>query len=292
LSDLPRRKVFKIHGSTFNVGSIVATTRDYERAYRSLSRNVLGATLKHLLATKSVLFVGYSFGDSDLNRIYRFMRREMPDVLPRSYIVTPDAPPDHSLEQATIIRTDGTYFLKMLKEELLPRGCLLPDDRYESLEATFDDVLRRHHELYYRFEARRVPAVVHSGHYQDGLIHAFERMLERRRTGEYSHVCHVEHLVRAYEDHRKELVRAKRYHDAAYVTGYPNGLLYLISDARARKALPLYFVYGSSEELRSITAFKREARRAQDLHKQAFAQARRLASMIGPGMVLSHRPEV
>jgi len=41
LWDLPRRKVFKIHGSILNLGSIVATTRDYERCYRALSRNIL-----------------------------------------------------------------------------------------------------------------------------------------------------------------------------------------------------------------------------------------------------------
>jgi hypothetical protein len=292
LWDMPGRKVFKIHGSVFNLGSIVATTEDYAKCYRALNRNVLGATLKHLLATKTVLFVGYSFGDSDFNRIYGFIAKEMEDVLPRSYIVTLDDPSDANTRGAQVIKTDATFFLRALKAQLLKKGCLLDDERWNGIGHALIDILRRHDELYERVDLRRLPAAVLCGNYQDGLIHAFERMLRQRRTGEYSHVHRVEELFRGYETRRKELVKAKRYHDVAYAIGYQNGLLFLISDDRGRKALPLYYVYGSKVELRSLTAFRREAKNAKRLHRQAYAQADRIANKWSGGIVPHHRPEL
>lgn len=292
LWDMPGRKVFKIHGSIFNLGSIVATSDDYAACYRALNTNILGATLKHLLATKTVLFVGYSFGDSDFNRIYRFISKEMADVLPRSYVVTLGDPDAANTHGAHIIKTDATFFVRCLKGKLLSRGCLLDDERWFGIAEQLFDVERRHDELYEKIDLRRLPAAVLCGHYQDGLIHAFERMLRQRRTGEYSHIHRVEQLVGKYEERRKELVRAKRYQDAAYATGYQNGLLYLLIDDRGRRALPLYFVYGSSVELRSLTAFRREAKVAQQLHRQAYAQAERIAQRWNPPMIPHHRPEL
>lgn len=52
------RKVFKLHGSMTNLGSVIATSSDYARCYRALNRGLLGATLKTMLATKTVVFGG------------------------------------------------------------------------------------------------------------------------------------------------------------------------------------------------------------------------------------------
>lgn len=63
--DFPGRKVFKIHGSITNLGTIVATEDDYQRSAEALRSGVIGSTLKHLLATKVAVFVGYSWRDED-----------------------------------------------------------------------------------------------------------------------------------------------------------------------------------------------------------------------------------
>jgi hypothetical protein len=60
---VPGRKVFKIHGSINNLGSIVATTEDYEECYERLQTGILGSSLKMMLATKTILYIGYSFSD-------------------------------------------------------------------------------------------------------------------------------------------------------------------------------------------------------------------------------------
>ena len=59
--DLPERKVLKIHGSINNIGSIIVTAEDYGKCLRRLRGNIIGSYLKLLLATKTVVFIGYCF---------------------------------------------------------------------------------------------------------------------------------------------------------------------------------------------------------------------------------------
>lgn len=292
LAGMPGRKVFKIHGSIYNLGSIVATEDDYKTCYRSLNTSVLGGTLKNLLATKTVLFVGYSFGDSDFNRIYRFIVNQMTDVLPSSYVITLDDPASSTAAGAHTIKTDAAYFLHCLKTELLPRGSLLDDERWLALPRKLIELRGARSDLYKKVSnAGKSPAVVLCRYYQDGAIHALERMLARRHTGEYSCIEGVEQLVVRYEQGTAHLAKEKRYHDAAYSTGYRNGLSYLIGGAQDRKAMPTYFVYGSDDAIRSISAFKRVAKDAQKLHRPAYEQAERILRHV-EGDVTEHRAEL
>jgi NAD-dependent SIR2 family protein deacetylase len=71
LFDLSGRKVFKIHGSIYNYGSIVATEQDYRECYKRLSTGIIGAQLKLLLMSKLVVFIGFSFSDEDFKKIYQ-----------------------------------------------------------------------------------------------------------------------------------------------------------------------------------------------------------------------------
>lgn len=66
--DTGGRKVFKLHGSISNFGSVIATDEDYRRAKRQLERGTLGAALKLMLATKTIVYIGYSFSDYDFLR--------------------------------------------------------------------------------------------------------------------------------------------------------------------------------------------------------------------------------
>lgn len=143
--DLPQRKVFKIHGSLNNVGSIVATEDDYRRCYRNLRSGVLGATLKHLLATKTVLFVGFSFSDPDFGHIYRLLQRQLGDVLPPQFIVTRGGTELAArFPAATVIDTDGTFFVSTLKNELVARGAMLPDENLVRAGAMYAKVADEH----------------------------------------------------------------------------------------------------------------------------------------------------
>lgn len=61
LQDTPERLVFKLHGSIYNYGSIVATEEDYRNCYRRLSTGIIGAKLKILLVSKTLVFFWFFF---------------------------------------------------------------------------------------------------------------------------------------------------------------------------------------------------------------------------------------
>jgi hypothetical protein len=64
---LPGRKIYKIHGSIGNVSTIIATLEDYKRREEELKGSLIGGTLRHLLGTKVVVFVGYSLRDDGVH---------------------------------------------------------------------------------------------------------------------------------------------------------------------------------------------------------------------------------
>lgn len=68
LIDDKKRKVYKIHGSIDNVGTLIMTEDDYERCYNELNKNLIGSKLKELLSRKTVVFIGYSLEDDDFKK--------------------------------------------------------------------------------------------------------------------------------------------------------------------------------------------------------------------------------
>jgi NAD-dependent SIR2 family protein deacetylase len=283
------RKVFKIHGSISNWGSVVATEADYERCYRRLRAGVIGASLKHLLATKRVLFVGYSLHDNDFARIYRFLGRELGEVLPRSYIVTLDEEMEVAHPNSRVLLTSGEYFLLRLKERLVAQGVMLPDVVFGRIALKLRQVDDAHARLS-EIVMRERPEVIYAHSYQDGLIHAFERILARAKTGEYSSPEHVRAVVEAYDPIRRRKLREKAYWDVAYIDGYTNGLVALLVEEDMLDALPIYYMFGAGELL-TYDDYVSAADHASDLHKTAYRIACRLAARYHDDTtVLHHTP--
>jgi hypothetical protein len=165
--DLPERKVFKIH--------------------RRLRTGLIGSSLKHLLATKTIVFAGYSFRDADFNRIYSYLQKEMQEILPRSFIVTVDRNfPTDKHKASTVIYTDGAHFLSELKRILVEQKVMFPDSNYEGLVSVLDQANEANIELFDRLPCNTNPAVIYAASYQDSLRHAVQRILARQGTGEYS----------------------------------------------------------------------------------------------------------
>jgi hypothetical protein len=242
---LPGRKVFKIHGSINNIGSIVATVEDYENCYERLQRGVLGSSLKMMLATRTILYVGYSLRDDDFLRIHALLRNEMGQLLPHAYIVTLDRAGEERYRGLGItpIFTDATYFISVLKQHILQEGHLLDDDRFNGFAEMALEIIESHSQLQEKFNLVDNPDVVYTWFYQDGLLHCLEKVLALQNTGSYSHICEVKQKIELYERIRKEKLQAKNYFDVAYVDGYINGLFFLLADDDMQEALPLFYVW-------------------------------------------------
>lgn len=287
------RKVFKLHGSVSNFGSIVATEDDYRKAHRQLQRGAIGAALKLLLATKTIVYIGYSFSDPDFIDIHRYISGELGNVARASYIVSLDSSAESRFRALglTPIFSEASYFVRILKQHLESDGHLLPDSRFEAIPLALEATLAEHAKLHRTFSMTRNPTAIYCAAYQDGLIHSFERILARMNTGEYSHKCHTANLLKKYESIRSQRKRACSYIDVAYIEGYMNGFFYLVADDDTRKHLPRYFVYGATRQPNSITEYKRVlkvwARRNRNVAR--FAE-RIVREKLGQGDELHHTP--
>lgn len=290
--DYPDRKVFKIHGSINNYGSIVATEEDYKKCYKNLNSGLIGSRLKLVLATKVVLFLGYSFGDEDFNKIYNLLRKEMKGILPHAYIITLDSSIKEKfpLQDITPIITDATYFISTIKKHLIKENFMLDDERCDGLYKALFLINSAHEKLHKYFNYTQNPEIIFTACYQDGLIHAFERAIAKKNTGYYSNPVNIFNSIQSYEKTRKGKVRNKKYLDVAYTDGYIAGLFYIVADNKDRKNLPLFYVFGANEDIKTFKEYLKEIKSGNIYHKSAYKFARKRTEQIDSKDLILHHP--
>jgi hypothetical protein len=293
LWELPGRKVFKIHGSVNNVGSIVATAEDYANCYERLETGLMGSVLKTLLATKTVIYIGYSFQDTDFVKIHQLLTSEMKGMRPHSYLVTLDESATARLDKTDItpIITAGKHFVVRLKEHLVAQGEMLPDTIFRGIREAYERVIAGHRFMS-GVDLRKYPTGILTLNYQDGLMHALSRILARRSTGEYSSVLGIHHRLHSYETIRRQDVRKKLYEEIAYVDGYLNGLVFLVAE-RPVRALPVYYVFGAPEQPSTKEEYRKLLKKSKSTHRSAYRACRRIVENTDlkvPGVVVHHPP--
>lgn len=274
--DIPGRKVFKIHGSIGNYGSIVASNDDYDECYKRLSEGIIGANLKLFLVSKTVVFIGYSLGDEDFLRIYRLLLEETKGMLPRSYIVTLDEKAQDKIDSIGMntipIITDSVYFVEQMKKRLVEEKLMLPDSYFEDIPRALLMVKEEHRKLS-TLSMIEHPNIMYSLVYQDGLQHAFGRIISKMNSGEYSDGMRVINGIKSYEVLIKDCLSAGNYLDVAYFTGYQSGMFYFI-DIEARDGLPFYFLFKCGDIL-NFEQFLECEKESYSLHKSASKLAKK-----------------
>jgi NAD-dependent SIR2 family protein deacetylase len=229
--DAAKRRVMKIHGSITNFGSIVATTNDYNQSFKRLNDGPLGAQLKSLIARKTVIYAGYSLSDENYLRLLRNIAKLMQGNMRQSYFISPKIDRDR-LSKAPIplipIETDGAYFFEQAREKLAERCGIICDEAFEHCADLLDDVAKAHNKTADAFIRTQHPLLIFVLSYQDGLIHALQRVLRMERTGEYHSKTAVHVRLHTYEHRIEELSKSKDHWNAAYALGYQTGLLFLL----------------------------------------------------------------
>lgn len=224
LWDIADRKVLKIHGSISNLGSIVATSEDYEQNFDAMSRGFLGGFLRTTLATKTVVFIGYSLRDWNILQIYRELTDDLGISTPKAYTVSPNAARTHELKHVEPIATSGSNFLRSLKQEMF-QGGFFPDSIYDDMQQMLEEVHRldpRNSEN--RLDHQTYPMIIYSWAYNDGLRDALDRALRLRNSGEYSSKATVHKKLHTYDVLIENALGEGLYFDAAYLFGYWDGL--------------------------------------------------------------------
>lgn len=237
--NMPQRKVYKIHGSLRNISTIVATTEDYQEAEDRFRTSAIGGTLRHLLATKIVVFVGYSLRDADFRNVYEPLLSGMGQLRPVAYFVSPFSSGEAAELGLRHIKTDGTHFLRSLKKHLVEAKALLPD-AVLGRASDLVEVVRKCHNATADMNWRENLGIVFSLAYQDGLLDALNRINSQWKTGEYSVPGRVSDLVHSYSHLLDTAIEKERFWDAAYIDGYMSGLILLLAEDNEINGIPLY----------------------------------------------------
>lgn len=295
--DIPKRKVFKIHGSINNIGSIVATKEDYKKCYKRLAQEsqFIGSYLKVVLSTKLVVFVGYSFRDEDFTRLYSLLTQELGKLMPHFYIVTLDKNISNRFDSqlVTPITTDGIYFMHTLKNKLVEKKVLMDDSIDIHAELMLKVISKIHFDIMSELKMSEYPNVLYSYAYQDGVIDALHRFKTLKCTGDYYNKANYYKWLYSYNEMRKEKVHIKKYEDVAYIDGYMNGLgIFLIENIEKSKFFPCYYIYGFKKDIKDFDEYKSIIQSNRIFHKSSYDRAVKMISKmkIGENILYQHTP--
>ena len=289
------RCVLKIHGSIQNLSSIIATSEDYKKRFSELQNGIVGATLKSILATKTVVFIGFSFGDEDFSQIINYLREEMGDIFPHIYIVTLDETLKDRLayKNSTSIVTSGTFFLHQLKLQLIEKGII----KNHSVSPIVTEALFEMEELHDKvstIDLSQYPCAIYTLSYQDGVIHAFERFLQNCKTGEYNQPGRLGRVAGKYEEWTENYLAAENYWDAAYYEGYVNGLVFIGAcegEDDILSKFPFFFLPNVKKALSSYDIYMDELKRVSHGRSKFQKQAKEIVkAKAGNGLIVHHPP--
>lgn len=114
--------LYKIHGDTSDSKSIVITSKDYSQFYDRLD-TVMWNKIKGLLAEKSVIFVGYSLEDKNIQDVFEKIIMQLNNLDKELFIVTPTMQ-DYKLKhlnticKTTHIPLKGEEFFEYIEAEI------------------------------------------------------------------------------------------------------------------------------------------------------------------------------
>jgi hypothetical protein len=190
--------------------------------------------------------------------------------------------------KAVPIVTSGIFFVQKLKEKLVKEKVMLPDSQYDGLEEIYDEVMDAHQKVC-ELKPKEHPDALYTQWYQDGLQHAFGRLIATKKSGENSCAYHMAKMIESYETLIKERLSYRHFPDVAYFRGYQAGLLFFLSDKEGRELMPIYYLFGCDDILTFEDLLQAE-KEAPTLHKSAHKLAVVLSARMKDNLVLHRSP--
>ncbi|WP_214020603.1 SIR2 family protein [Methanoculleus sp.] len=139
--------LYKIHGDIDDPDSIVITKRDYLSFYQKGKDKLVWAQIRSLLSRYSVLLIGYSFEDSDIQYIFDDVIGKLGDSHKDIFLISPNFP-SHRLSDLS--RRYSIQYLNSSAEKIMPKlSRVIRRQLKEDLEKgtvspeEFDKILKR-----------------------------------------------------------------------------------------------------------------------------------------------------
>ena len=270
--DLAQRKVLKVHGSVLNPGTIIASRSEYDFSLKALASHALGGAVRHLLATRSVVFVGYSLRDDDIKDMIDILRSDLSTAAQRCYFVHPSEEFVPPIDGAEVLHTSAAWFVKLLDDALVHAGYLLPVEMYDRLEA-LDIRLRKARARSDKYLTPwKFPLAIYNHAFQDGMADALEHTRAKRRSGSDRRHGDMGFRARGYMEYATKARRKRNYWDTAYAEGYCDGLFTLAVDDGPVDDAPVYYCPGI-EQASSFEEISDAIKGGQGTHKTAYRWA-------------------
>ena len=300
LWNMAGRRVLKIHGSMSNLGSIVATEKDYKRNLKALRKGVLGGLLTELLTTHTIVFIGYSLRDRNFRRLYKALLRNMGDYSERAYFVSPSGADETDIKEMGLIplKTSSVKFLTELKKANL--GDSFIDDSSYSRVALYKEEILDAEAFAKTVSHKKYPSVLYCWAFHDGAADACSRIGIRKNSGEYSSRRYVLASIRTYEAAAERAWKEGRYWDHAYIEGYLVPLYIMLDDRPGEEGepygqletAPFYLMYGADDD--SLMRTEDEFRNAVEASSRRAAKQRKVArehlANLPEDMIMFHDP--
>lgn len=116
-----KTKLYKIHGDIDQPDSILITQDDYNEFFHNLN-NPLWNKIKTLVAEKTILFIGFSYSDQNVDFLINSVARELGPHMKESFLLAPDMP-NHKVQSLAakkikFIQMTGQEFTEQLHSEI------------------------------------------------------------------------------------------------------------------------------------------------------------------------------
>ncbi len=299
-----KRPLIKIHGSIDNLSTIVASTVDYRECETRLNSGRLGDILRHIFATKTVIFFGYSATDSDFLSVYGLVHASMGRFARTHYLVSPFVSDFEAVKLGDLgikpVVTDGSYFIETVAEHMRAKFCYAYDESYTIIFSSLMELIQIHEEFVASYEVEDEPHLIFATAYQDGLIHCLQRIIDRRYAGDFAELHYVRGQISLYQDRIDKYRRQRNYWDSSYFVGYQTGLMFFDfinanfdpDQEVAPELLELPFFYHPKIERMDKETYEAEVRTHPEIHKASLKQAARFAKKFpkSTGICAQHTP--
>lgn len=114
-------KLYKIHGDIKQTNTIVITRSDYSDFFRKEDEPIWNK-IKSLIAEKTILFVGYSLDDQNIDYLIDNVITKLGDNMKESFLVTPNLPQHKinalSRKKVQYIQMTGEELVKTIHDEI------------------------------------------------------------------------------------------------------------------------------------------------------------------------------
>jgi len=280
LVELNQRFVYKLHGSINFPRSMIITFHDTLQNKKKLTSGSFFSHLKKMFESNLILFIGYSFRDDDINTLLSRIKKI------NGYIINKSNVKQKFLSSKKWIKTDANHFIHRLNLELTKKGYLLSENLLNQMYPTLKTTLNIHHNKTSSISHKKQPTILFSLAYQDGLIHAYQRVILKYKTGEYLNP-HIHVLFAKYFDIRITKCEQNKFLDVAYIDGYLNGLNSYLT---GKKPQSYFYIYDYKKPIKNIKILLKKINSQKIINKNAYKHVLEYSKKIHASIVYQHTP--